>query len=211
MSLGVTGVRTTVIQELLGLVAAERVVSFGRHDDDDVFVDLGAEFDVGAIPVDLDRYVLAAGLLMARPLHHQTFAETAASFAVNLTSVVRICDHLLDNNPCARIVVIGSESWRGSYDTSYFLSKVALNAYVEHKRLIHHTQQLVVVSPTIILDSGMTRRREDVDSVKERAALSPRGDFLRAAEVAKLVHYCLYVDSGNLTNTVVSLNCGVFA
>ena len=99
----------------------------------------------------------------------QTFAETATSLAVNLTSVVRICEHLLTNNPRARIAVLGSESWRGSYDTTYFLAKAALNAYVERRRLTSPDQQLVVVSPTIVMDSGMTQRRDDLDQVTERA------------------------------------------
>jgi NADP-dependent 3-hydroxy acid dehydrogenase YdfG len=210
MSLGVSGARTTLVHELLALVPSERVVSFGRRDDDDVRIDFAGEFDVTAIPIDLDRYLFAAGMLVPRTLAQQTFAETAASFAINLTSVVRMCDYILENNPRARIAVVGSESWRGSFDTSYFLSKVAVNAYVEKKRLPHPAQQLVVVSPTIILDSGMTERRNDLESVLKRARRSPKGDFLRAAEVAKLIHYCLYVDSGNLTNTVVSLNCGLF-
>ena len=211
MSIGVSGVRTTLVRELLALVPSERVVSFGRRDEDDVFIDFANDFDVTAIPVDLDRYVFAAGYLVPRPLVEQTFAETAASIAINLTSVVRVCDYILANNSRARIAVVGSESWRGSFDTSYFLSKVGVNAYVERKRLPHPGQQLVVVSPTIIIDSGMTERRDDIESVMERARQSPRGDFLRAAEVARLIHYCLYVDSGNLTNTVISLNCGLFA
>jgi NAD(P)-dependent dehydrogenase (short-subunit alcohol dehydrogenase family) len=211
MSLGVSGARTTLVRELLALVPSERVVSLGRRDDDDVHIDFAGEFDVTAIPADLDRYLFAAGVLVPRPLAQQTFAETAASFAINLTSVVRMCDYILDNNPRARIAVVGSESWRGSFDTSYFLAKVGLNAYVEGKRLPHPAQQLVVVSPTIIVDSGMTERRDDLASVMERARQSPKGNFLRAAEVAKLIHYCLYVDAGNLTNTVVSLNCGLFA
>jgi NAD(P)-dependent dehydrogenase (short-subunit alcohol dehydrogenase family) len=211
MSIGVSGVRTTLVQELLALVQSERVVSFGRHDHDDIHIDFAGEFDVTAIPIDLDRYLFAAGYLVPRPLAEQTFAETAASFAINLTSVVRMCDYVLANNPRARIAVVGSESWRGSFDTSYFLAKVGINAYVEKKRLPHPQQQLVVVSPTIIIDSGMTERRDDIDTVMERARQSPRGDFLRAAEVARLIHYCLYVDTGNLTNTVISLNCGLFA
>lgn len=210
LSLGVTGVRTTVVQELIALVPGERVVSMGRDERDDVQMDLSGEFDVTAIPVDLDRYVLAAGYLVPRPLAKQSFAETAASIAINLTSVVRMCEHILEHNPRARIAVVGSESWRGSFDTSYFLSKVGINAYVERKRLPSPGQQLVVVSPTIIIDAGMTTRRDDIANVLERASKTPKGDFLRAAEVAQMLHFCLYIDSGKLTNTVVSMNCGTF-
>jgi hypothetical protein len=74
------------MRELLALVPSERVVSLGRRDDDDVRIDFAAEFDVTAIPVDVDRYAFAVGYLVIRPLAQQTFA---ASFAINLTSVVR--------------------------------------------------------------------------------------------------------------------------
>lgn len=211
MTLGATGARTTIVRGLLELVPGERVVSIGRGDADDVRVDLAGEFDVTAIPTDLDRYVLAAGLLIPKPLAGQTFAETAASLAVNLTSTVRICEHLLANNPRARIAVLGSESWRGSFDTTYFLAKVGLNAYVEHRRLTSPAQQLVVVSPTIITDSGMTQRRHDLDRVEQRAARAPKQRFLQTKEVSRLLHYVLYQDEGMLTNVVVSLNGGEFA
>ena len=69
----------------------------------------------------------------------------------------------------------------------------------------------MVVSPTIIMDSGMTRRRDDLDSVEERARRTPKGQLLRSDEVRRLLHYVLYVDEGTLTNTVIHLNCGEFA
>jgi len=211
MSIGVTGSRTTIVRELLAMVPDETVISIGRQSSDDVFADFAGEFDVTAIPADLDRYVFAAGLLTPRTLVEQTFAETAASFAVNLTSVIRMCEHLLANNPRARIAILGSESWRGSFDTSYSLAKRALNAYVENRRLTFPDQQLVVVSPTIVMDAGMTIRRHDMDRVHRRAEAGPQRRLLDSVEVAQLVHYCLYVNRGSLTNTVVSMNCGEFA
>jgi NADP-dependent 3-hydroxy acid dehydrogenase YdfG len=211
MSIGVTGFRTTIAQNLLAMVPNETVVSIGRQPTDDVMVDFADEFDVTAIPPDLDRYLLAAGLLVPRTLFQQTFRETAASFAVNLTSAIRICEHVLSNNSQARIAIIGSESWRGSYDTSYFLAKRGINAYVEGRRLAFPEQQLVVVSPTIVMDAGMTTRRHDLDRVHQRAEAAPQQRLLDSAEVAELIHYCLYVNRGSLTNTVVSLNGGEFA
>ena len=143
MTLAVTGARTSVVQGLLALVPEEEVVTIGRHDDDDVRLDLAAEFDVTAVPLDVDRYLFASGLLIPKTLAQQSFEETARSLAINLTSVVRICEHVLTHNPVARIAVVSSESSRGSYDTTYFLSKVALDAYVERRRLSAPGQQLV--------------------------------------------------------------------
>ena len=211
MTLAVTGARTSIVQGLLALVPDEEVVTIGRRDDDTIRLDLATEFDVSAVPVDVDRYLFAAGLLIPKPLSQQDFRETARSLAINLTSVVRICEHVLANNPRARIAIVSSESSRGSYDTTYFLAKVALDAYVEGRRLTAPGQQLVAVSPTIIMDSGMTQRRHDLDSVAERARRSPKGRLLQADEVTRLLHYVLYVNEGTLTNTVVHLNCGEFA
>ena len=180
-TLGVTGRRTSIVEHLLRLVPDDRVVSIGRRPDDDVRIDLARPFDVGQFPSDLDRYVLAAGVMYPRRLADQSFDETATSLAVNLTSVVRVCEHLLDANPRARICLIGSESFRGSYDTTYFVAKAGLNAYVERRRLSHPGQQLVIVSPTIIMDSGMTERRDDLDQVADRAQASPKHRFLSAA------------------------------
>jgi len=210
-TLGVTGRRTSIVEHLLRLVPDDRVVSIGRRPDDDVRIDLARPFDVGQFPSDLDRYVLAAGVMYPRRLADQSFDETATSLAVNLTSVVRVCEHLLDANARARICLIGSESFRGSYDTTYFVAKAGLNAYVERRRLCHPGQQLVIVSPTIIMDSGMTERRDDLDQVADRAQATPKHRFLYAAEVARLVHFVLWEDDGMLTNTVVSMNGGVFA
>ncbi len=211
MTLAVTGGRTSIVQGLLALVPEEDVVTIGRQDDDTIRLDLAAEFDATAVPVDVERYVLASGLLFPKTLAEQDFEETARSLAVNLTSVVRIVEHLLTNNPRARIAIVSSESSRGSYDTTYFLAKVALDAYVEGRRLRAPGQQLVAVSPTIIMDSGMTQRRHDLDSVAERARRTPKGRLLRSDEVSRLLHYVLYVDEGTLTNTVIHLNCGEFA
>lgn len=211
MTLAVTGARTSIVEGLLALVPAEPTVTIGRRDDDTIQIDLAADFDVTAVPVDVERYVLAAGILYPKPLWQQDFAETARSLAVNLTSVIRICEHVLTNNPRARIAIVSSESSRGSYDTTYFLSKVALDAYVERRRLSAPEQQLVAVSPTIVMDSGMTQRRDDLDAVAERARKTPKGRFLRAGEVSRLLHYVLYEDDGTLTNTVIHVNGGVFA
>jgi len=70
MRIGVTGARTTIVQELLAMVPDESVVSIGRQPDDDIEVDLADDFELDAIPADLDRYVLAAGVLLPRPLAH---------------------------------------------------------------------------------------------------------------------------------------------
>ena len=59
------------------------------------------------------------------------------------------------------------------------------------------------MSPTIVMDSGMTQRRDDLERVEEPGRRGAEGRFLRAAEVSRLLHFVLYRDDGMLTNTVV--------
>ena len=107
-----------IVQGLLALVPEEDVVTIGRHDDDTVRLDLAGEFDVLPCRSTSNGTCWPSGLLFPKTLGQQDFEETARSLAVNLTSVVRICEHLLTDNPRARIAIVSSESSRGSYDTT---------------------------------------------------------------------------------------------
>lgn len=212
----VTGRRTTVVEALLPLLpAGEQIIAVGRTTDDDVELDL-ASFDRSAIrdrfPVDAERYVLAAGLLTPARITEQSADQIARSLAVNCIATVQICEHVLAANPAARIAVLGSESGdKGSYDTTYFLAKAALHGYVRERALGSPQQQLVALAPSTILDSGMTRRRADRDKLEQLQATLPKRRFLEVAEVAKLLHFLLYVDTGYLSNEVIGMNGGKFA
>lgn len=160
-------------------------------------------------PLDADRYLFAAGLLRPKQHRDQTAEEIREGLLVNHGSVVRACDVLFDVNPTARVVVIGSESaYTGSYDDVYASAKANLHRYVETKKLKHPGQQLVCVAPTIIMDSGMTQRRKDLVSVEKRALKNPKRRWLKAIEVARLVHFCLFQDEGYLSGVVLRLHGG---
>ena len=211
VTIGVTGARTTIVEGCwTSCPTSGWCASAGVRTTTCALIS-PSEFDVTRDPGRSRPVRAGSGTADAQAHLGSDVRGDGASLAVNLTSTVRICEHLLTRNPRARIAVLGSESFRGSFDTTYFLAKAGVNAYVQQRRLPHPGQQLVVVSPTIILDSGMTRRRHDPDRVAERAARAPKQRFLRSAEVSRLLHYVLYVDDGMLTNTVVSLNGGEFA
>lgn len=126
----------------------------------------------------------------------QTGEEIAASLAVNFANVVRICEQVLAREPLAQIVVIGSESaYKDCYDQTYGLAKAAVHRYVEMRK-VSRRQQLVAVAPTIIADSGMTRRRHDYPDVLEQRRT------VTAAKVAKTVHWLLY-EGRHITNCIV--------
>jgi NAD(P)-dependent dehydrogenase (short-subunit alcohol dehydrogenase family) len=167
-------------------------------------VDRGAK-----MPDTATRYLFCQGMLMPHRLVDQTPTQTAESFMVNVGSVIKECDRLIETNPNARICVIGSESgFAWSFDGAYAASKAALHRYVEARRVKWSMQQLVCIAPGIVEDAGMTRRRKDADNLDARRAKHPKGRFLTSAEVASLVHHVLYVDQGYICNTVIRVNGG---
>ena len=159
-------------------------------------------------PLDAERYLFTAGVLIGKPVNKMTNAERVSMLDINFASVVSACETILDANDRARICIIGSESgYRGSYDKIYAGSKAALHAYVETRAVGQH-QQLVGISPGIIEDCGMTERRTDRDALDKRRAAHPKGRFLKAEEVARVAVFALYDSSEYLCNTVIRLHGG---
>jgi NAD(P)-dependent dehydrogenase (short-subunit alcohol dehydrogenase family) len=191
--LAVTGYRSKIISELRALLPdGEEVVRIP---------------DAGPSPI-AERYVLCAGLLRPKTLNEQSLSEIGESLHVNLIRPLEICEDVLTRNDRARIVVLGSESgcaW--SFDGVYASAKAALHKYVETKKLSRN-QQLVCVAPSIIDDCAMTLERSDLDNLSRRRSEHPKGRFLTAAEVARLIHFCLYVDEGYLSGQVIRMNGG---
>jgi NAD(P)-dependent dehydrogenase (short-subunit alcohol dehydrogenase family) len=191
--LAVTGLRSRIVTELRTLLPAdETVVRIGDN----------------ALPPICERYVLAAGLLYPKPAAELTDREAADTALVNWLRPVELCEHILLVHPKARIVAIGSESaFTGSHNMAYASAKAGLHEYVETKKL-KPEQQLICVAPSIIADTSMTERRTDLVNLEQRRLAHPKKRFLRAIEVARLVHYLLYIDEGYLSNTVIRMNGG---
>jgi NAD(P)-dependent dehydrogenase (short-subunit alcohol dehydrogenase family) len=193
--LAIRGYGSEIARELAQLVpGTETIVPIPRN---------------GAMPVNATRYLFCAGVLYARPAVEQREAEIEESRRVNLWQVTDDCERILSVNDRARICLIGSESgYAGSYDGTYAAAKRELHSYVETKRLRTKDQQLVCIAPSIIEDCGMTQRREDRENLERRRQAHPKGRFLWAYEVARLVHFCLYVDDGYLCNVTIRMNGG---
>lgn len=199
----VTGIRTSIVEALCTLVRKEKMIR------PDVDLKSFAPQRARQFVSECDRFVFAQGVLHPKPISRQTSSEISDSLAINLVSVVQLCESVLSSNDRARICVIGSESGiKGSYDTTYALGKAALHRYVETKRLRTSQQQLVCVAPSIIWDSGMTQARGDLAELEDRKAELPKQRYLSSMEVARLVHFLLYVDGGYITNTVIQIDGG---
>lgn len=166
------------------------------------------------VPMDGARYLFTQGLIHQKRVELQTFDELAETWHVNVASVMRDCEVLLENNPEARICVIGSESgFKGSFDTGYAAAKAGLHKYVETRRISYPGQQLVCVAPTCIIRSGMNLRRnaDGVAALERRRAKHPKQRWLWPTEVAQMVHFLLCIDLGYTTNTVIRMNGGEHA
>jgi len=192
--LAVTGFHSKIVDELRKLLpGGEEIVPFDRLIDPKVWC---------------DRYLFCAGVLRPKRLEEQSLDERDESWHVNLIRPMLLCDEILARNSRARIVVMGSESgFSWSFDGTYAAAKAALHRYVETKKL-KPDQQLVCVAPSIIEDCGMTMRREDTENLERRRKAHPKQRFLKAVEIAKLIHFLLYVDQGYISNTVIRVNGG---
>ena len=160
---------------------------------------------------DAEKYLFCAGLIHQKRASHQTDDEIRDAFEVNAVSVIRECERLIENNPNARICVIGSESgFKGSFDAVYAVAKAGLHRYVETKRLKYPDQQLVCVAPTCVLNTGMNRQRnaDGVASLERRRLLHPKMRWLQPMEVARMIHFLLCVDEGYTTSVVVRMSGG---
>lgn len=161
------------------------------------------------VPDDLDRYFFAAGFLAGSPIRMQSDDDLFNTFAANFAAVVARIDRIIDVNDRARIVVMGSYSGiAGSFDMAYAGSKAALHLYIETKKLRAPGQQLVGIAPTIIWDTGMTQRRDDLEETKIRGKARRRQRWLMAEEVARIVDFILYCDTGSLSNVVIPMTGG---
>ena len=195
MSIAVTGSGRTIAQAFLDIVSNSDDIHCTSWDRE--------------IATMHDRYFMCHGLLLPKKLADQTAAEIAESFESNCNSFVKHCDRIFAANPFARVCVMGSHSgFAGSYDGAYAHAKDLLHEYVREKRLAPD-QQLVAIAPSIIGDTGMTQRREDRDNLERRRLEHPKERFLTSREVARMVHFLLYIDQGYTTGTVIRMHGGL--
>ena len=200
--LAVTGYRSKIVDELSKLLPPEEEVVHYNS----AIVDPAQQAELREAPAD--RYLLCAGLLRSQRLTEQSRSEIEEAIHVNLLFPMLLCEKVLACNERARIVVMGSESgFTWSHDGAYAAAKAALHRYVETKKL-KPDQQLVCVAPSIVEDCAMTLRRQDTENLERRRRESPKQRFLKAIEVAKLIHFLLYVDQGYTTGTVIRMNGG---
>jgi len=190
------------------------IITVGKSPNNDIQINInnGNFNSINKIPLNCSYYLIAAGTLYPKRIIEQTNNEILNSVSLNLLFPTYLIEQILDINKDVKIVVIGSESGKkGSYDTTYFLSKAALKSYIEEKHIKFKNQSLNMISPSVILDTKMTQERDDLEEVLERAKDLPKERYLMSEEVAKLIHYLFFEDSGYINNEVINMNGGKFA
>ena len=189
--IGIAGHKTTIAEAFCKLLPRDEEVVRERLAD---------------MPLDLDRYLICAGYLAGKRIDEIWAAEADKTWQANFVQPASFMECLFRANPNARVCVIGSESgFAGSYDMAYAGAKAALHLYVETKRLDHPGQQLICLAPTVIEDSGMTQRRQDLAACKARGAATRHGRWLSASEVAVQAYQALYVASPFLSKTIIRM------
>ncbi len=175
--------------------------------------DLGKVFESGylcSFMHESSKFIINIGLLRSKQILNCTRYEAEESMYVNCLAVIRMCEEILDRIEDAEIVIIGSESGtKGSFDTCYFLANAAINSYVRERK-VSKLQRLLVVAPSTIEDSNMTKARTDLDRLEIYRTQHPKGRFLRMSELAELI--ALVFDSSvYFTNDVIEFNGGKLA
>lgn len=194
MRIGITGRRSKIVRKFI------EKVGFG----DITVIEYSSAKNM---PLDLDCYLLCAGVLHGKSAEDISEEEAAETLAVNFSDVAKLCDKLITHNDRAKICVIGSESGvKGSYDTVYAGAKAALHLYIETKKLRTRDQHLFCVSPTIIQNTGMTDRRDDLDKVIERGKNRRLKRWIKPEEVAEVCAFGF--KQPTLCNTVIHMTGG---
>ena len=157
-------------------------------------------------------FIINLGILFPKKISEQTLEEINCSLNVNLITVVKLCEVILNNNQNAKVFIVGSESGlKGSYDTTYFLCKAALRAYVRERKMSSQDQSLLLFSPSTISDAGMTLRRTDFEVLDNYRTRHPKRRLATCDEVSDIMISFMSETFSYVSNTEIEINGGKFA
>ena len=189
------------------------VSQYGRNTDPEIDFNSTKTNEMIKLIVDSqigNKYIILSGFLQSKKILNQTKDEIINSIFVNSIGPTLFSEYLLNTNPNARLIIIGSESgYKGSYDLTYALSKSSLRMYVKQKRT-KPNQQLLLISPSTIIDFGMTERRLDIQKLNQYRINHPKKRFLNSIELTDLI-INLFSSTNYLSNEEINLNGGKFS
>lgn len=159
-----------------------------------------------------DKILLLQSVLSSVSFLKRKSSDIARQVAVNLLSVVKICEIALQNNRKVKIIILGSESGiKGSFDIVYALTKTAVHKYVEERKIKYPKQQLICLAPSTIIDSHMTIKRKDKKNLQKSIMNNPKKRGILSKEVSNLIYTLFYEQTDYISNTVIKIDGGKFA
>lgn len=209
------GNTSSVSKEIKFLVKDKfECIAYGRRDFD-IEIDannVDTNYIDSVLDYESEIYFFSLGLLIPKNILDQSHIEITNSLNVNLIFIIKACELILSKNKIARIFILGSESGKkGSFDTTYFLSKAALSKYVKEKKIKHPDQQILLISPSTISDANMTLNRSDQERVEMIARNHPKNRLILSKDIAKFIVSLFDSRFDYISNTEIEYNGGKFA
>jgi len=214
MNIALVGSSSLLSRCLINDLSSEYITTYGRQNADIIFDAENIETEIieSLFDIDYDVYIFNLGYLQPKRIKDQSSSNIIKSLSINALFTIKSCEYIFDNNPKARIFIIGSESGKkGSFDTSYFLAKSMLRSYARERKLSFEDQQLLLVSPSTIEDGKMTCSRSDTETLETYKQIHPKRRFLDSSEVSQLLFDLIKNPSTYLCNTEIELNGGKFS
>jgi NAD(P)-dependent dehydrogenase (short-subunit alcohol dehydrogenase family) len=161
---------------------------------------------------NIDNVILYSwGKLYPASINNQTFEEKLEGFIFNYLIPVSLIDHLNTSEFSFNFIYISSESAKkGSFDSNYASQKAATEMFIRECQLLIKKSILVGVAPSMIIDSGMTQRRNDIENVFKAEKFHPKKRLLYTNELVDLIEYLMHSNT-YISNTIIEMNGGKFA
>lgn len=209
--ISLVGATSNIAQRFKEYYPQHKFIELSRKLDTRFNVSLDSEFNLSLLNLSCDGYIITLGSLIPKTVLEQSDHESLLSLKINLLIPIKICEYLIEYNPNAKIVVIGSESaTKGSHDTTYFTAKAGLNAYVRERRIKYAGQSLNLIEPSVIADTAMTQKRHDSDVGLKNSSGTPKGRQLLTKDICALISLLLSADGDYISNQTIGINGGKF-
>ncbi len=156
--------------------------------------------------------VYSSAVIRDKLMADQSDDMISESFKINCYRFVQLIELMNAKKMDFKAIYISSESAKkGSYDTSYWLSKVAVESFIREIRLKNPKSSIVGIAPSTIRDGAMTIARKDRDRLLEYKKSHPKVRFLNSSEVEATILWCLESAPDYFTNTILEINGGKFS
>jgi hypothetical protein len=151
------------------------------------------------------------GKLYPNKLINQNFDQKIEGYLFNFLIPVSLIELFNSTKVKFNFIYISSESAKkGSYDGNYAAQKAATEMYIRECQLSHKGSIVIGLAPSMLIDAGMTTRRQDKNNVLLAEQSHPKGRLLSTEELVSVVEFFLFHNT-YITNTIIEINGGKFA